>query len=176
MNPPKRKEIAKTQKDSILNGLPDIHQSEAYHTCWACYEGIGLPEFTPTRAHINSNQNGGSNNPSNYFLLCRNCHKEQPDGCSKHIQLLWLKRQPTHIEREIKFAHSIFDLIEDEADQLEDEKILNKYLKYLTREELVKEIINKASLRTSGPSNFKSNVKFEFLDHFKVWAILNYQR
>lgn len=54
--------------------------------CWAC----GTETGSPARAHIQAKVFDGSNEPDNFFLLCKACHKEQPDGCPKTVQLEWI--------------------------------------------------------------------------------------
>jgi hypothetical protein len=59
--------------------------SELRALCWACDR-----DCTPQRAHINANANGGSSDPLNFFLLCKDCHEEQPDGAPRELQLRWI--------------------------------------------------------------------------------------
>ena len=176
MNPPSRKKIVNTQQDLIKNDLKEhLNIEEAVHTCWACFKGLDDPKHNPQRAHIISVQNGGNNKPSNFFLLCKQCHKEQPDGNSFEMQLLWLQNQKHNITQTVFFAKEMLSLIHKEAKkQFEDsEVIIEDYVKYLG-EENIKKVLSQASSKSSGLNklNFENNLKFWFLDHFKTWIKL----
>ncbi len=60
--------------------------------CWACRANSSLQ-----RAHIVAFSDGGSNKPTNFFLLCWECHREQPDCASREVQLEWLKTHESEI-------------------------------------------------------------------------------
>lgn len=85
-SPPSRWKIAHHHQELLL--LLGIDIRLATVACWACgalYQTLGLE-----RAHIDAYSKGGSNHPSNYFLLCSLCHREQPDGADKAFQVAWL--------------------------------------------------------------------------------------
>ena len=63
--------------------------------CWACAE----EHKTLERAHVKARVAGGGMAPSNFFLLCRECHKEQPDGASESAQVLWLLEHESWLSR-----------------------------------------------------------------------------
>lgn len=48
------------------------------------------------RCHIVPKSLGGSNDMSNLFLMCSECHDEAPDTTSKKIFLNWVKEQDYH--------------------------------------------------------------------------------
>lgn len=80
--------------------LASLDVDDPAHSCWAC----GAAVKTPTRAHIVAHSQGGTYHPSNFFLLCDFCHFDQPDTCSREVQLAWLKSHPSQIERIAKDA------------------------------------------------------------------------
>jgi len=61
----------------------------AERICWACR--IPFANSRPVRAHVNARVWGGSNQPSNFFLLCNHCHAIQPDGAPESIQRPWVR-------------------------------------------------------------------------------------
>jgi len=176
MSKPRREKIVSAQKELIEIEIQEITLEEALHTCWACFKGLGQPSHTPQRAHIVSSQNGGGDEPSNFFLLCRNCHKEQPDGNSFEMQLMWLINQPHIIERNVNFSKEVIDFINQKAkNEFEDpEKILEEYYTYISSIEKSKQILNQAILKASSnrKTNRENNIKYWMLDHFKTWVKL----
>lgn len=46
------------------------------------------------RCHIIPRSLGGSDNPENLFLLCRECHDDAPDITSKKFFLMWAEKTP----------------------------------------------------------------------------------
>jgi coenzyme F420-reducing hydrogenase beta subunit len=62
--------------------------------CWACGATGSLE-----RAHIVAHRNGGSMDPTNFFLLCHICHEEQPDDATVEAQLFWLANHEAQIDR-----------------------------------------------------------------------------
>ena len=64
--------------------------------CFACgaYAGRGLE-----RAHIVAKAHGGSYDPSNFWLLCHPCHREQPDGAPPAAQEMWRASRASHTDR-----------------------------------------------------------------------------
>lgn len=87
--PPSSDNIVMGQID-LLKSL-DIPYHLASSTCWACRK-----EFTGSleKAHIEPFSRGGSDLPSNYLLLCHNCHTNQPDAAPYDYQIEWLQRRP----------------------------------------------------------------------------------
>lgn len=77
------------QAQIILVRELDLDVLFAAKTCWAC-RYLFVSE-NPERAHIIARSHGGSDHPSNFFLLCGTCHRNQPDGASRQYQLDWIK-------------------------------------------------------------------------------------
>jgi len=69
----------------------DIPVKYALTTCWGCTKAVtGSLE----KAHIEPFSRGGSDHPSNYLLLCHNCHTSQPDAAPPEYQMEWLEKRP----------------------------------------------------------------------------------
>ena len=88
--------------------------------CWACgrydpqYPDIGVFEEDPSkhswatvlkmwgraalhRHHILPVVLGGSNDPSNFVLLCRRCHRDTPHTSNSDIFWAWMRNRPSEI-------------------------------------------------------------------------------
>lgn len=46
------------------------------------------------RAHLHDHVFGGSNDPSNFVLLCHLCHYDMPESADREGGLLWVYRRP----------------------------------------------------------------------------------
>lgn len=76
------------------------------------------------RCHIVPRQFGGSNHPSNLFLLCPHCHDSSPDTHDPEVFFNWIKYRPDEYREEV--ANKITQLkreclkygISSEVDQL----------------------------------------------------------
>jgi hypothetical protein len=86
---------------------------EGQETCWACGAGYRVRRKNDAppkksdlgwleRAHVVSASAGGGTEPSNFFLLCGDCHREQPDGAPREAQEAWLISHESQIEREYR--------------------------------------------------------------------------
>ena len=66
--------------------------------CWAC--GTWRSSWTSwhkaslERCHIVPHALGGTNDPSNYVLLCKDCHLESPDTPHREAMLTWIRNRP----------------------------------------------------------------------------------
>jgi hypothetical protein len=60
--------------------------------CWACHIDCfdGTDQILQDRAHIIAHYLGGPPDPYNFFLLCSQCHKEQPDFTTYDLACFWL--------------------------------------------------------------------------------------
>ena len=103
-NMPTRKAIVKA--NARLIHILEMDDDEAARTCWAC--GV---RCSTERAHIKASSHGGTNAPSNFFLLCAVCHSEQPDGASYDAQIRWLRTRPSEVERLSALAIQIANVI-----------------------------------------------------------------
>lgn len=60
--------------------------SEAHERCWRCGYKRKLE-----RCHIVPASRGGEDKPSNFVLLCKKCHKENPNITDSKIMWDWLR-------------------------------------------------------------------------------------
>jgi hypothetical protein len=90
---------------------------EARQTCWSCCaEGDGAPGLGwLQRAHVVAKSAGGGNDPSNFFLLCGQCHREQPDGAPRAAQEAWLRRRESQVDRLLRLAAPVAEHIVSSA-------------------------------------------------------------
>lgn len=133
-------------------------------TCWACgsYDG----KSKPTRAHIHPVKSGGSDDPSNFFLLCDYCHEGQPDGAPRDMQIDWLMSVEYCLVRQWQQTIDMFDRLRsiDGADSL------NAWLSECgerAREDAVRAVLES----TCGPRGvsgvFEQSMRFNYLDWLK---------
>lgn len=78
---PTPERIVKAQKFLIDR----LSLSDPLRECWCCGSQAKL-----ARCHIRAVRNGGTEDPHNFFLLCDECHRSQPDGETEEAQLEWL--------------------------------------------------------------------------------------
>lgn len=60
------------------------------------------------RAHIKAESLGGSDDPSNFLLLCKTCHAESPDVGNEDLILQWAVDRPHHFHH--KYGASLSSL------------------------------------------------------------------
>lgn len=107
--PPTHGQIVEANLDLLVT-LPNLQPFDpedpwdcvdVQRTCWACgtwsgrSDRSGRANKSPkmTRSHVVARSRGGSDAPSNFFLLCDVCHAEQPDGMPRESQVEWLRRR-----------------------------------------------------------------------------------
>ena len=61
--------------------------SEKRRICWRCGRKKAVE-----RCHIIPHSLGGSNDPSNFVLLCKTCHAECPDVNDKEFMFEWIEK------------------------------------------------------------------------------------
>ena len=71
-----------------------VDWSEAEEYCWNC----GSPKEL-TRCHIVPDSLGGADEPSNFVVLCRQCHEEAPNVADPRIMWDWLIAHKTAFYR-----------------------------------------------------------------------------
>ena len=59
------------------------------------------------RAHIIPHSKGGESTPSNLVLLCKDCHKENPDGISEEFFWRWLCTRPHYTQKRLSIIRQI---------------------------------------------------------------------
>lgn len=85
--------------------------------CWGC----GLKVSSTKRlekCHIIPHSLGGSNEPSNYYLLCCACHTESPDTAIPSIFFKWVKNKKSYSEQ---YLNDIYHLLSRYDFEKEDE-------------------------------------------------------
>ncbi|MDI1352804.1 MAG: HNH endonuclease signature motif containing protein [bacterium] len=70
----------------VYEGDLSIDFSEADERCWRCGYKSSLE-----KCHIVPHSLGGKDEPSNYVLLCKLCHEENPNVDDPNIMWDWLK-------------------------------------------------------------------------------------
>lgn len=69
--------------------------SLGYPFCWAC--GVKKSKLSSLeKCHIIPFALGGSNEPSNYFLMCGDCHIAAPDTTIPTVFFKWLRSRDPH--------------------------------------------------------------------------------
>ena len=71
------------------------------------------------RAHIVPHSKGGESIPSNLVLLCKDCHKENPDGKSEAFFWRWLCTRPHYTQKRLSIMQQI-PLSKTQSNNLED--------------------------------------------------------
>ncbi|EPM6851191.1 HNH endonuclease [Enterococcus hirae] len=90
---PKRKNIKTTIDEIVSYWVTKVDErdlsidfSEAHEKCWRCGYEKKLE-----RCHIVPHSLGGKDIPSNYVLLCKRCHIDNPNVSDPEIMWDWLK-------------------------------------------------------------------------------------
>jgi len=65
----------------------DLELLDPWEECWKCRH---CPHKL-IRAHVVARSGGGSDAPDNFFLLCDDCHRLQPDGAPRPAQDAWIR-------------------------------------------------------------------------------------
>ena len=92
---------------------PNASWDEIYN-CWNKVRQL-------QRCHIIPESLGGSNeDPSNLFLMCKQCHDLAPDTTSKEMFFTWIEKQSwlKRIYEEIKKDIANFDIAENEYEEV----------------------------------------------------------
>ena len=81
-----QKQIIEYWSDKVYEGDLSIDFSEANERCWRCGYKSKLE-----KCHIIPHSLEGKDEPSNYVLLCKLCHEENPNVGNSNIMWDWLK-------------------------------------------------------------------------------------
>lgn len=79
-------EIVSYWETKVYEGDLSIDFSEAHERCWRCGYEKKLE-----RCHIVPHSLGGKDTPSNFVLLCKRCHIDNPNVSDPEIMWDWLK-------------------------------------------------------------------------------------
>ena len=82
----KRAEIVCYWFSRVYEGDMAVDENEAHELCWRCAEKRSLE-----MAHIIPKSLGGVYRPENLVLLCKRCHKENPNTSDRTAMWQWLK-------------------------------------------------------------------------------------
>lgn len=83
-------EIVFYWENRMYEGELSVDWSEAHERCWRCGYKTKLE-----RCHIIPYSSGGADIPSNFVLLCKRCHLENPNVMDPEIMWDWLKAYST---------------------------------------------------------------------------------
>jgi hypothetical protein len=155
-SPPRRAAIAAAHPGLILALEQRFVGFTPTEDCWACGdEGTELE-----RAHIVARAAGGTWDPSNFWLLCRQCHREQPDGASPEAQQLWLLSREPVLER-------FFRRFRETLQPLLDQALAAEYIE--DRGEQLVEMLRSVAARVGWPTSFPASIRFELLADYRRW-------
>jgi hypothetical protein len=171
-----------------LLDLLEIPPEDAARCCWTCgarsFEVSGN-EVVPIlddlgwleRAHVVAHAAGGSNEPSNYFLLCATCHREQPDSASLAIQVAWLRTHESETTRMCRMVGPVIERLRRSAALVGGDEVLAKWARSLgsTHEEVHRGLTAVMKERASGPGghhhgNVVQSARWGIVDAFVSWA------
>lgn len=134
MTMPKKGDIFEYWIDWLIENGFDLGEPD----CWACGNWWGtkydneninasLNEIKELwnkvthlqRCHIIPKSLGGTDEPSNLFLMCRECHDRAPNTTSREIFLKWVDAQNWFRRGEIQIREELkaFDIKEDELEE-----------------------------------------------------------
>jgi hypothetical protein len=108
--------------------------------CFACKDmkanrSKGWGHFD--RAHIIPKMLGGSNDPSNFIMLCQKCHLENPNTKHEDIYFIWLGSVKNHNlkwSEDLVNAFKLFGLSDEELEILNDIDIIRPMIRDATEE------------------------------------------
>lgn len=84
-------QIANYWEDKVDECLLNFDWSEATEVCWNC----GTLTHSAQKCHIIPHMLGGEDIPSNYVLLCNECHDLAPDVIDSDAMWNWIKSNRT---------------------------------------------------------------------------------
>lgn len=131
---PKKSEIAKYWREKIFE--LGLFMDWGEPSCWACgrFESdndVDDPniEFNEIfkvwdkqryleRCHVVPRSFGGCNCHGNIVLLCRECHKDNPDTDNVEMFKKWIQNRKTYSERRLKAYFEVFEIYELEITPL----------------------------------------------------------
>lgn len=130
--------------------------------CWACRE-----DFDIERAHVRARSRGGSMRPSNFFLLCHRCHKNQPDCASAKDQVEWLLNQEPY---SVGLARWVGKVVADARRMCRDESEFNEWCDYFDKSKMVA-VFDKAAFARCHLDTFRANVAAAFRAELRAWLM-----
>lgn len=131
-NAPGKKKIWQYWIDNgIQRGLDDTRYYNAcdFNVCVCC----GRESSTLERAHVIPHSLGGSNDVSNYILLCSKCHRESPDIADESALIEWMNEQPTELENTLRIIRHEMDKYNKENQVAVDEALIKEIFRELNK-------------------------------------------
>lgn len=99
----------------VFDSLDETCSGE--NICWGCGS---VQSRSLERCHIVPYSLGGSNEPSNYFLMCSKCHREAPNTMWPEIFYEWIQQRETAFSA---LQRSIIDAIEPFSQLITEDNI-----------------------------------------------------
>lgn len=158
VNLPTHKQILNWWKDNV-DGKTDIFMLDNYDGkyCFSCGKPSKL--YNLERAHIIGKQFGGSNEPSNFLLICKDCHKKIPDINNRELIIEWATSQKNWLHQKREKWESIF-----KSQGYDKDSLLNIY-KFVIENNIINKLYNSEELGF----HFAVGIKDETL----VYSIIN---
>ena len=116
-----------------------------------------------TRSHIKSRLKDGEDEAANYFLLCDVCHREQPDGLDKELQMEWLKDREDWFVRTSKIWDGWMAELSNKFGG-NPEEYISQRVKHIKR------ILKEGFSLAAGWANGRSNVFSLLKRDYREWA------
>lgn len=112
-------------------------------TCFACHDGHngkydckGIKGWTDARlqrAHIIPDSLNGSNDPSNFVMLCKSCHKQNPHVKNREVYIRWMNTfHSTQTQLVVSYMNSILDSkqLKDLSKLIKSPRQMTKFIKW----------------------------------------------
>lgn len=155
-----RSVIAQAHQDLLAKVVRKIPGHDPTLDCWACGVRGDLQ-----RCRIVAAAAGGDGAAGNTWLLCHECHHEQPDGARIEGQRYWILEHELHSERRGRVAHETVSVVmalprahEWAADRLLDEEVL------LSIVNGVRDRIGRAHLQS-----VRTSLRYELVADYEEW-------
>jgi hypothetical protein len=94
-----RSTIVQAHRDLLDKVARKIPGHDPTRDCWACGSCTDLQ-----RCRVVAIADGGEASPANTWLLCSECHYEQPDGARAEGQRHWILEHEVHDDRLVRLA------------------------------------------------------------------------
>ncbi|MGE7840606.1 HNH endonuclease [Lysinibacillus sp. NPDC093712] len=125
---PSRAQIAEYWRDKRLPNGDEVIRDDYEPSCWACkrwwhnedesklindgnFKALwNHPKYILERCHIHPKALGGSNDVSNLFLMCSQCHEASPDTTNTNLFFEWVQKRT--YDKMIK-EHWMYDLVKE---------------------------------------------------------------
>ncbi len=151
--------------EKVEAGDLDAEVRRLQRTCWGC--GFETVDKGFTRAHVIARSDGGLDEPSNFFLLCDVCHREQPDGMPRSIQEEWLRKREDFFSRSMSLINGWLDEILAISVEVTRTDI-QKWQEGVGVEKILS-VIHEGYRSAAGWENGRVNARAAFVGSFREW-------